>query len=391
MTKSTNRFVVPSNAEKAEVWKRYHDRNPLRVPLRWNVNPRIIVLNPELNPEGYTYEQCFHDPHVALVIQSRSWEYLIGTLSRTCDTSDELPEAWNFCVDNQNIYDAAYFGAEVRYQPGQVPCTCQSLTLDDVDAFLKRDFSRPLDNPWIRNRLAFHGELVREAKTFTHRGRKGNVAPFRVGFDGPLTVAANLFGSDIFLLLGMDPPKAGKLLTFITEACIVRNRAIAGLTGTWKKDDRGWLADDSIQLISSEMYAEIVLPIHELWYSEMSSTLPSDGRRSIHLCGDATRHFKMIHEKLGVTSFDTGFPVNHGALRRELGPDVEISGGPRISILKDGTPAECAEHVRLILRSGVMAGGRFILQEGNNLPPCVPLENLRAVYEVCLQPEFRYR
>jgi hypothetical protein len=38
---------------------------------------------------------------------------------------------------------------------------------------------------------------------------------------------------------------------------------------------------------------------------------------------------------------------------------------------------------RRILESGIMEGGRFILQEGNNLPPCVPLENLEAVYATC--------
>lgn len=383
-------FKVPSNKDKSEVWKRYHEWNPLRVPLRWNASTRVIILDSKLNPEGYTFEQCFKDPHVALVIQSRHQEYVVGTLSRTCDTSDELPEAWDFRVDNQNIYDAAYFGAEVQFEQGQVPGTQQFLSLDDVDDFMKRDFSRPLDNPWIRDRLSFHEKLVLEAEMFTHIGRKGKVAPFSVGFDGPLTVATNIFGSDIFILLGMDPQKAAELLAFITEACIVRNKAIARRLETWKKPDWGWLADDSIQLISSEMYEEIVLPIHERWYGEMSSATPCSGRRGIHLCGDTTRHFKTIHEKLGVTSFDTGFPVNHGELRKELGPAVEISGGPHISILKDGTPGECAERTSQILSSGIMEGGRFILQEANNLPPCVPLENLQAVYEVCLAPEFLY-
>lgn len=382
-------FKVPSNAEKAEVWKSYHERRPVRVPVRWNTNPRIIVLNPELNPAGYGYRESFNDPRVALIMQSRHQEYLAAVLSRTCDTSDELPNEWNFYVENQNIYDAAYFGAEVRFEDGQVPCTHQFLTIDDVDSFMRRDFSRPLENPWIRERLEFRERLVREAEKFTYLGRKGKVAPFGVGFDGPLTIAANLFGSDIFMLLGMDPPKAAELLMFITRACLVRNKALAGLSGGWKKGEWGWLADDSIQLISTEMYVEIVMPIHEFWFGEISATKPSDRKRFIHLCGDAARHFKTIHDKLGVVSFDTGFPVDHGALRRELGPDVDISGGPHVALLKDGTPGQCAEAARKILRSGIMEGGRFIMQEGNNLPPCVPVENLRAVYEVCLDPEFK--
>jgi hypothetical protein len=31
-----------------------------------------------------------------------------------------------------------------------------------------------------------------------------------------------------------------------------------------------------------------------------------------------------------------------------------------------------------------MAGGKFILKEGNNLPPCVPEANLAAMYQCCL-------
>jgi uroporphyrinogen-III decarboxylase len=107
------------------------------------------------------------------------------------------------------------------------------------------------------------------------------------------------------------------------------------------------------------------------------------GRRSIHLCGDATRHFPVINKELGVTSFDSGFPVDFGKLRQAIGPAVEIKGGPPVMILREGTPAACARETRRILESGIMSGGRFILREGNNLPPCVPVANLEAVYAAC--------
>ncbi len=376
---------IPSNDEKAAVWQAYRDRRPTRVPLRWNVNSRILLLDPALNPEGYDYRQYFHEPPVTLAVQARFQEYLAGTLSRVCDNSGALPDAWGFWVENQNIYDAAYFGAAVDFKPGQVPNTRAFLTIDDVDDFLARDFSRPLENPWIRERLAFHAALTREAAGFTALGRGGTVAPFGVGFDGPLTVATNLFGEEIFLLLAADPEKARELLIHITRACITRNQALAALNGQPATSAWGWAADDSIQLISTAMYEELILPIHELWYSAISDTKPADGLRSIHLCGDATRHFPLVHQRLGVTSFDTGFPVDFAALRRALGPDVEFSGGPHVALLKDGTPDQCAARAHEILTSGIMEGGRFILQEANNLPPCVPLENLAAVYEVCLR------
>ena len=371
---------------KQAVWDAYHKRQPVRVPLRWNVNPRIILLNPKLNPEGYTFQQYLNEPLVTLTVQSRFHEYVATVLSRTCDHPGDLPEKWNFYVDSQNAADGAYFGAPVECAPGNCPSNLPCMTENDVDDFLRRDFSRPLDNPWVRNRLAFHAELTGAAKDFTYAGRKGQVAPFHLGFDGPLTIGAVLMGADIFLLLAADPDKAVRFLRTMTDAVLVRNRALVENSGqTWKKTDSAWAADDSIQLISNAMYEEHILPLHEYWYSSVSDTTPASGRRNIHLCGDATRHFPMIHERLGVTSFDTGFPVDHGWLRQALGPDVEISGGPHVGVLQNGTPDQCADAARKILQSGVMDGGRFILQEGNNLPPACPMENLSAVYEACLE------
>ena len=106
--------------------------------------------------------------------------------------------------------------------------------------------------------------------------------------------------------------------------------------------------------------------------------------RGIHLCGDATRHFVTLRDELNVQSFDTGFPVDFGKLRRELGPDVEIMGGPPVADLLHGTPESVYEKSKQILLSGIKEGGRFILREGNNLPPCTPVENLEAMYRACL-------
>ena len=373
----------PTNDEKKAVWTAYWAGTPTRVPLMWGVNPRIILLNPVLNPEGYTYRQYFNEPRVTLVIQSRFQEYVATTLNRTCDSSTMLPETWSFSVDNQNIYDGAFFGGEVIFDEGQVPSVLPAYTFDDLDAFLARDFSRPLENQWLKDRLEFHERLVREAENFTYLGRKGTVGSYGLGFDGPVTAVATLFGADGIAILAAEPEKARRLLDKISDDALNRNRVLADRSGGWKKTKWSWFADDSIQLISSEMYRELVLPVHARWYDANCLSSTEDGRRSIHLCGDATRHFPVINKELGVTSFDTGFPVDFGQLRQTLGPAVEIAGGPSIMILREGTPDSCAREARRILESGIMQGGRFTLREGNNLPPCVPMANLEAVYNTC--------
>jgi uroporphyrinogen decarboxylase len=84
---------------------------------------------------------------------------------------------------------------------------------------------------------------------------------------------------------------------------------------------------------------------------------------------------------MGVNSFDTGFPIDFTAIRRELGPEVEIQGGVRAPQLAQGTPDEVDAEARRILESGIMNGGRFILKEANDLVPCTPLENMNALYQ----------
>jgi len=379
-------YAYPTHDEKRRLQALSKEGKAPRVLCHWSANPRVVVLDPALNPEGFTYAQMLHDPKVPPIVQSRFQEYWNTTIAATCDAIGELPEQWEFSVEYHNVYDAAYFGAPVEFPPGQVPATRHPyLGLDDVDAFMRQDIQHPLDNPYVKRQLAFRQEIVKAATDFTYLGRKGRVAHFTLGFDGPLTAAFMIFGADIFLLMASEPEKAKALFLFITEACVIRNQALLELAGRPKTESWGGLADDAIQLISTPMLGELVLPAHELWYSRMSTTTPADRRRSLHCCGDGTRHFKTIADKLGVSAFDTGFPVDHGRLRRELGPDVHISGGPAVPLLLGGIPSVLFDETRRILTSGVKEGRKFGLREGNNLPPCVPLENLRAVYQACLE------
>lgn len=379
-------YSYPTNDEKRRLHQQASSGEAPRVICSWSANPRIVVLDPDLNPEDYTYHDMLHDPKVPPIIQSRFQEYWNTTIARTCDMVEELPEVWNLSVEYHNVYDAAYFGAPVEYPDGQVPATRHAfLGLDDVDEFMERDIHHPLENPYVKRQMAFREEIIEAAADFTYLGRKGRVQPFTLGFDGPLTAAYMIFGTDVLTLMATEPEKARDLLMFITEACVIRNQALLKLAGKPTVSENGGLADDAVQLISTPMYEEIVLPAHEFWYSQMSKTTPTSGSRAIHCCGDGTRHFKTMVEKVNITSFDTGFPVDHGALRDELGPDVHLSGGPPVPMFKNGTPQQLFEETRRILTSGVKEGRNFRLREGNNLPPQVPLENLRAVYQGCLE------
>jgi uroporphyrinogen-III decarboxylase len=105
----------------------------------------------------------------------------------------------------------------------------------------------------------------------------------------------------------------------------------------------------------------------------------------MHLCGNVQRHLPTLVKELNIKSFDTGYPINFNRLRGEVGEDVEIQGGVPVAELLEGSPAEIYQKTEAILGSGIRQGGKFIMKEANNLPPCVPLENLQAMYSATRQ------
>jgi len=370
-----------SNQEKQRVRDAYNNRKPVRVPVSWGVNCRIVILDPRWNPEGVSWREYHNDGRIMVEMQRRFMDCQADYLSRYCDSPSGRPGEWTFGIDNQNFYDAAYFGCPVHFRDGQVPDVTPIFAGGDRDRIFDFDLDHPLDNPFIQECFRRHERLTDAVNKTTIDGVTLKVAPVMMGWDGPLTIATQLRGEEIFSDLIEDPDYALRMMRFIQRAAEIRCRALAERAGVpIFVGPSGWFADDSIQLIGLEMYRELLLPLHREWYA-----LYGPGPHSIHLCGDATRHFPTIRRELNVTTFDTGFPVDHGWLRRELGPDVEIMGGPEIGLLMTGTPQQVFDRTKEILQSGIMDGGRFQLREANNLPPCVPEANLAAMYQCCLE------
>ena len=368
-----------SNQEKEAVWQAFRQGQPRRVPVELGTNPRIVLLDPRLNERGVTFEQYFADPAAMIQVQLQHSLYRARVLHRYCDSPLGLPERWTVYVDMQNVYEAAFFGAQIHYRAGQVPDTIPPYGGENREAIFDLDIHCPLSQGFFRQGLERYARMVELTRDMAFMDRPVDVTPFFPGgTDGPLTVAMNVRGPQVMADLALDPGYADRLLAWIVEAAILRVRALRAYWG--RAEEGGGLADDSIQLISTAMYRARVLPHHRRYLDALRPGQP----RSIHLCGDATRHFRTIRDELQVTEFDTGFPVDFGWLRRELGPQVLIHGGVEAGLLRHGTPEQVYERAKRILLSGIKEGGRFILREGNNLPPGVPEENLAAMYRACL-------
>ncbi len=368
------------NHQVQAVWEAYRTGRPIRVPVILGINPRYTAFDHPANPRHITFAQYFGDPEAMLTRQLEHQAWVRQHVPQ--DAEMGLPEAgWEVHVDFLNSYEAGWFGCPLYCFEGEVPDT-QPILQDEQR---KREiFSQGIPDPFTSGLMGRNWEFYdyfrrRQEEGFTYMGRPiARVWPAGLGTDGPVTVACNLRGAAEFLAdLAADPGYAHQLLQLITQATIARLRAYRQRLDLPLKTQGCGFADDAIQSLSPDMYRQQVLPFHR----QLVEALADPGPNAIHLCGDASRFFPLLRDELGIRSFDTGFPIDFGRVRAQVGPEVEIRGGPSVMFLQMASPAQVRQEVARILGTGIAQGGRFILREGNNLPPGVGLDPLWAMYE----------
>lgn len=374
------------NEEVKEVWEAYNNKKPYRVPIMISGSIRNLFGNPEINKTNYTFEDFFKNPQAQIECQLAYQKWVRYNL--ICDQEMGPPRnGWQINIDFQNSYEAGWFGCPLRYFGNHVPDTVEILK-EDKNKLYELKEPDPLSGNLLGRAMEFFEYMQDKCPKMEFEGLpvKPPVTIPGEGTDGPFDVAYKLRGAaEVCIDIYEDPKYFHELMNFVTENTIHRMKAIRRWRWSrfpespdkdrFKVKDWGF-ADDAIALISVEQYQEHVFPYHQKLVEEFSDGSPV----SIHLCGNATHQFKFLKDNLNIYSFDTGFPVDFEKMRRELGPEVQISGGPTAMLLKDGSAEVIREEVKRICESGIMEGGRFILIAANNLAPCTPIENIEAMY-----------
>lgn len=360
------------NEEVKQVWDSFHAGDPIRVPMILGVNPRVLLCNPMYNPKGISFEEYWNDPDVMLRVQLEFAYYRDHFLFY--DHYMGLPNEWWIGVDPQNFGEAAWLGAPLKFIPGDTPDTTVPLNDDNREMLFEKGIPDPFSG--VMGRIRDYYEYFNNGK-HTFMGRPVKAGGGMLGTDGPMTIACSLRGATEFCIeLYEDPDYAMQLLEFITEATIQRIRAWRNYYGVGTPDAM-YIADDSIALLSVRDYERFILPFHKRIISELTT---GKGSNQIHLCGDATRHFKTIRDELNVGYFDTGFPVKHGELCKELG-NVIINGGPKVDILKDGSAEDIANETKRILDEVLPVSKTFVMRDANNVAPGTSPENIQVMYD----------
>ena len=346
------------------------------------VNLRYTMWRSSANPSGIDFGRYFTDADAMLQRQLEHQAWVRRYVPQDAEMGGAPDDGWHVQVDFLNSYEAGWFGCGLRFFDGEVPDSEPAFAEEaQRQRLLTRGVPHVFDGGLMAQNWEFYEQLCRRQQDgFEYEGRPiARVLPAGLGTDGPLTVACNLRGAaQVFADLALDPGYMRDLLEFITDATIARIKAYRQHLGQPERTAGLAFADDAVQSISTDMYRDLVLPCHRRLIDELADGTAAN---SIHLCGAATHHFTFLRDELNIRSFDTGFPVDFGQLRADLGPEVEIKGGPSVMFLHHATPEEVRQEVGRILASGVGFGRRLILREANNLPPDVNLETLWAFYD----------
>jgi uroporphyrinogen decarboxylase len=224
-------------------------------------------------------------------------------------------------------------------------------------------------------------EKVQESEAIRTIWRASEIVYERIGDEylvgttawGPFTKAANLRGVEQLM---RDTYKnrefVKRVVDFAKELILTFYEPLikdAGMEAVSIADPTA-----SGDLISKRQFVEFALPA----LKELVKEIDRMGARTfLHICGNTSDKLQEIAEsKAGCFSLD--HKVDIAMAKRELQGRICIAGNVNpVAVLAEGTPQEVRKAAEECIASAAEGGG-YVLCPGCDIPPSVPLENIRA-------------
>ena len=348
-------------------------KTPDRVPVIPALAHRFLV--PQV---GVRFKDYYNDPETMLRTQILAQKWLMENV-RTDQYSITGPwvGAW---TDFQSTFESGSLGCKVIFPDDDIPWVGPGWvkSQDDLEKLEQIDFV----NSGINARqLEYRERMMKVAEKYPVRFIGGEL--FYPGAnpalthtsDGPFGIAGDLMGqTEIFVAVYERPEFVRQLLGIVTK------KLIEYLDFCWEVEqlptpkDFAWTDDLAVNL-PADVYRELVLPF------EQQLRFHFDGYLSLHMCGQSDHLLEVFVDDLKINEFQGfGYQVNLDKVASVMGGRVVLIGNVNPLLIYNGTPEEVRDATRHVIEKLAPKRG-LIIQDGNNIPPGSPLENINAMME----------
>ncbi len=360
-------------ARKERVERATRVETPDRVPVIPAIAHRFLI--PKV---GVKFRDYYSDPETMLRTQILAQKWLMENI-RTDAYS--ITGAWvGAWTDFQNTFESGSLGCEVIFPEDDIPWVGPGWVKNDADlkTLEQMDFVHSGLNA---RQIAYRKAMIAVAEKYPVRFQGGPI--FYPGenpslthtSDGPFGVAGDLMGqTELFTAVYERPDFVKELLRIVTD------KLIEYLDFCWEEEklpvpkDFAW-TDDLAAGLSAEVYREIVLPY------EKKLRFHFDGYLCLHMCGKTDHLLEIFRDELKINEYQGfGYEVDLDRIADVMGGKVVLLGNVNPMLIHSGTAEQVREATRKVIEKLAPYRG-FIVQDGNNIPPGSPIENINAMME----------
>jgi len=359
-------------AREERVLKTKRFEQPDRTPVIPAINYRFLL--PKI---GVRFQDYYNDPEVMLRSQILGQKWLMENIQTDAYS---ITGAWvGGWTDFQNTTESSALGCPVMFPENDIPVVDESGWVHN-DADLRRLEKIDFINSGLNGKqIEFRQAMMKIADKYPVRFKGGPI--FYPGANpalthtshGPFTVSASLTSAvEMFTAMLERPDFARELMDIVT------NKIIQWLDFCWEEEklpDRSFAwTDDLSAYLSAPVWENVLLP-YDLRLRQHFDWA------SMHMCGQTNHLLDIFTNKLKINELQGfSYQVNLDRMAKIMGGKVVLLGNVSPMLIASGTPAEVKAATLKVLEKLAPCGG-LIIQDGNNIAPGTPSENINAMME----------
>jgi len=362
---------IEARRERVEKTRRFE--TPDRVPVIPAIAHRLMV--PQV---GVSFRDYYADPETMLRTQILCQKWLLENV-RTDAYS--ITGAWTGAwTDFQNTFEAGSLGCEIHFPDDDIPWVGEGWVKSDDDLRRLEAFDY-VDNGINARQVAYRRAMIDVAEKYPVRFQGGPV--FYPGAnpsltntsDGPFGVTGDVMGQvEAFTAIYERPDFVHEVLRIVTGKMIQWLDFCAEEMNLSQPIDFAWTDDLAVSL-SAATFREFALPYNQ------QMRFHFDGRASLHMCGKSDHLLAIFRDDLQIDEFQGfGYQVDLDRVAQEMAGRVVLLGNVSPMLIHSGTPEQIREATRQVIEKLAPHRG-LIIQDGSNIPPGTPLENINAMTE----------